>query len=206
MLAIIDYGVGNLTSIKKMLSKVGFHEAKITNNVNEINSSTHLILPGVGHFDYGMAQLNNSGLTDSLSKRVLEAKVPVRGICLGAQLMTDRSDEGEAGGLGWIKGETIAFAPDKLGPALRIPHMGWADSTPTKSSKLFDGLEEDARFYFVHRFHMMLENAEDCLVEASHGYGFCAGFEVGNILGVQFHPEKSHRFGMRLLKNFVENY
>ncbi len=206
MLAIIDYGVGNLTSIRKMLSKVGFQESKITSDLNDISSASRIILPGVGHYDYGMAQLHNSGLVDVLKRQVLEMKVPILGICLGAQLMTNRSDEGESPGLGWIEGETIAFDEAKLSSELRIPHMGWADSTPTKRSRLFEGLEADARFYFVHSFHMKLQNIADQVVEATHGDPFCAGFEADNILGVQFHPEKSHRFGMRLLKNFVENY
>jgi glutamine amidotransferase len=198
--------VGNLTSIRKMLSKVGFKDSKITSDIREISSATRMILPGVGHYDYGMAQLHSSGLTEVLRQRVLEAKVPILGICLGAQLMTGRSDEGKSPGLGWIEGETVTFDASKMDSQLRVPHMGWADSKPTKSSKLFEGLESDARFYFVHSFHMKLRNDADQVVEAKHGYPFCAGFEAGNILGVQFHPEKSHRFGMRLLKNFVENY
>ena len=206
MLAIIDYGVGNLTSIQKMLYKIGYHDVIITSDSKEIEAADKLILPGVGHFDYGMNQLRTTGLISCLNEQVSEKKGPILGICLGAQLMTKRSDEGQESGLGWIDGETLAFDRSRLSKELRVPHMGWADTVPQKESKLFRGLLEEQRFYFVHSFHMTLANHGDALVAAKHGYEFCAGFEHENIVGVQFHPEKSHRFGMQLLQNFVELY
>ena len=158
----------------------------------------------MGHFDYGIKQLNQSGLRQKLEEKVFEDKIPILGICLGAQLLTKRSDEGKEDGLGWIDGETVAFERDRLSSNLRVPHMGWADVRPQGQHPLFDGLEENSRFYFVHSFHMRVEHVSTELVTANHGYDFCAGVQKDNILGVQFHPEKSHRYGMTLLKNFAE--
>ena len=206
MLGIIDYGVGNLASIKNMLRKAGHQDVQISSEAEELQKATKLILPGVGHFDYGMQQLKQSGLIDVLNQRVLEDKVPILGICLGAQLLTASSEEGEERGLGWIDAKTVRFDSSKLSSALRVPHMGWADVNPRKESKLFSGMHDEPRFYFVHSYHMVCAQDDDSLVEATHGYTFTAGVERDNVLGVQFHPEKSHKFGLKLLSNFMEAY
>ncbi len=205
MLTIIDYDTGNLGSIKNMLKRLGI-ASEITNNKEVIENAEKLILPGVGHFDYGMQQLNKSGLIPLLNKKVVEDKTPILGICLGVQLLTEGSDEGNEKGLGWIKGKTIGFDKTKLASYQKIPNMGWAEVGNYNQSKLFEDMHEEPRFYFVHAYHLQLENKQDCLVTAKYGYDFAAGIEHENILGVQFHPEKSHKFGMKLLENFYKNY
>lgn len=205
MITIIDYGVGNLSSIKNMLKRIGV-AAKITNDVAVIGNAEKLILPGVGHFNYGMEQLHKSGLVPVLNERVLQKKVPILGICLGVQLLTQSSEEGTAAGLGWIAGKTIAFDKTKLEANHKVPHMGWSDVSNYQQSKLFTNMPTEPRFYFVHSYHLALENQGDVLVTANYGYQFAAGIEHENILGVQFHPEKSHKFGMKLLENFVQFY
>lgn len=205
MITIIDYGVGNLSSIKNMLKRIGV-AAEITNDVAVIEKAEKLILPGVGHFNYGMEQLHKSGLVPVLNESVLQKKVPILGICLGVQLLTQSSEEGTAAGLGWIAGKTIAFDKTKLQANQKIPHMGWSDVSNYQQSKLFTNMPDEPRFYFVHSYHLALENSADVLVTANYGYQFAAGIEHENILGVQFHPEKSHKFGMKLLENFVQFY
>lgn len=205
MLAIIDYGVGNLSSIKNMLKKIGV-ESIISNKAEDIIIADKLILPGVGHFDYGMQQLHLSGLMDALNEKVLQNKTPLLGICLGVQLLTESSEEGKEKGLGWIKGDTVAFDKTKLNADHKIPHTGWTDIKCFEQSKLFTGMYTEPRFYFVHSYHLLLGNAEDVLATANYGYDFTVGIEHENILGVQFHPEKSHKYGMKLLENFVKYY
>jgi imidazole glycerol-phosphate synthase subunit HisH len=205
MITIIDYGIGNLNSIKNMLKKIGVPSV-ISKEVSDIEKAEKLILPGVGHFDYGMRNLHQSGFVEILNQRVLLNKVPILGICLGVQLLTEGSDEGFEKGLGWIKGRTVAFDKSQLSVANKIPHMGWGEIKNYAQSKLFENMYDDPRFYFVHSFHLQLENRKDELCVQHYGYDFCAGIEHENILGVQFHPEKSHKFGMRLLENFTKNY
>lgn len=205
MLTIIDYNTGNLGSIQNMLRKLGIG-SQITNDAEKISLAEKLILPGVGHFDYGMAQLEKTGLIAVLNKKVLEEKTPILGICLGAQLLTQSSEEGVKTGLGWIKGKTVAFDRSKLTPNQKIPHMGWTDVSAYQQSRLFENMYDEPRFYFVHAYHLALENESDALVKANYGYDFPAGIEHENILGVQFHPEKSHKFGMRIMENFVKHY
>lgn len=205
MLTIIDYGIGNLSSIKNMLKKGGYRDVLISSKKKDIESATKLILPGVGHFDYGMNKLRNADFFQSLNHQVLEKKIPILGICLGAQLLTEGSEEGEQPGLGWIKGKTIRFQEEKMTTNLKIPHMGWSDITIEKESLLFENMYEEPRFYFVHSYHIECEK-EDILTSSRYGYTFTGGVERDNILGVQFHPEKSHKFGMLLLQNFVKNY
>jgi glutamine amidotransferase len=206
MLTIIDYEVGNLTSIKNMLERIGVSDVLISGQLEDIATADKLILPGVGHFDYGMAHLRESSFFDVLNKKVLVDKTPILGICLGAQLLLNGSEEGNTPGLGWINGFSTKFRAEQLPPELKIPHMGWNEVKPIKSSKLLQCLPEDPRFYFVHSFHMTCTNPEHHLLGANYGYPFIAGVEKDNILGVQFHPEKSHKYGMALLKNFVTNY
>lgn len=205
MITIIDYGTGNLNSIKNMYRRLGI-ESQISSNVNDIQNANKLILPGVGAFDYGMQQLNTSGLTDIIREKVMKHKTPILGICLGVQLLTQSSEEGKLPGLGFINGKTVAFDKTKLSAAQKIPGMGWRHVTNNNSSRLFLNMYDEPRFYFVHSYHLLLDNKEDVLAETEYGYTFTAGIEKENILGVQFHPEKSHKYGMRLLENFAKNY
>ncbi len=205
MITIIDYNTGNLGSIKNMLKRLGI-ASQITNEATKIEQAEKLILPGVGHFDYGMTNLHNSGLVNILNQKVLENKTPILGICLGVQLLTESSEEGVEKGLGWIKGKTIAFNKSKLASNQKVPHMDWTNVANYQQSKLFEGMHDEPRFYFVHSFHLSLEDKKDCLVTANYGYEFAAGIEHENILGTQFHPEKSHKYGMKILENFAKNY
>jgi glutamine amidotransferase len=202
MVTIVDYGVGNLASIQNMLKKAG-SGALITSRKEDILAAEKLILPGVGAFDTCVEKLQASGLLDSINTKVLEERVPVLGVCVGLQLLMQRSEEGRLPGLGWITGSVIKFKQELMPRELKIPHMGWTDVEVCKPSKLFKGLQEDPRFYFVHSYHLLPDNQDDALVEATYGYKFVAGIERDNIMGVQFHPEKSHRFGLRLLENFI---
>jgi glutamine amidotransferase len=204
MIVIVNYGAGNLGSMLNMFKKIG-QEAVLGNTVEDIEKADKIILPGVGSFDAGMEKLNSSGLKEILNYKVLERKTPILGVCLGLQLMTNKSEEGVLNGLGWIDAETKKFRLDSN--QYKIPHMGWSEVKIEKKSKLFDGMEEkDNRFYFVHSYHLVCNSAEDILVSTHFGYDFTSGAEWNNILGVQFHPEKSHKFGMQLLHNFSENY
>jgi len=201
MITIVDYGLGNLGSIANMLRKIGV-VSESTSDPARIATAEKLILPGVGAFDNGMENLARLGLIEPLNQRVLRDKVPVLGICLGAQLLTRRSEEGKLPGLGWIEADTIRFFSRQPGAGLKVPHMGWNDLSLKKSSPLFaDGSEQ--RFYFVHSFHFSCDQAEDPLAAATYGYEFTAAFSRGNVFGVQFHPEKSHKFGMEFLRRFA---
>jgi glutamine amidotransferase len=202
---IIDYGVGNLGSIQNMLLKLGAN-SEIASDVSSIERARKIILPGVGAFDAGIAQLNQSGLRPALDAAVLQRLVPIAGICLGMQLMTEGSEEGVLPGLGWVQGKTIKFVPSP-NETMKVPHMGWSNVTKAKQSPVFEFLEGEPRFYFVHSYHVNCRNREDVLLTAKYGsVCFDAAFERENILGFQFHPEKSHQFGMTLLKAFLERY
>lgn len=205
MITIIDYGTGNLNSIKNMFKRIGI-DSLISNSTEDILNADKLILPGVGAFDYGMTQLHHSGLVEAMNEKVINQKVPILGICLGVQLLTQSSEEGKMPGLGWIKGRTVAFDKAKLLSNQKVPHMGWANVTDYKSSKLFENMFEEPRFYFVHSYHLEIENPTEVMVNVNYGYNFVAGIEKDNILGVQFHPEKSHKYGMRVLENFYKKY
>lgn len=205
MITLIDYGIGNLGSIQNMLKKLGA-ESTIASDVATIERATKLIIPGVGAFDAGMAQLNASGLRPALDAAVFDRKLPVAGICLGMQLMTGGSEEGQLTGLGWVPARTVRFKP-AIGETMKIPHMGWSNVTKTKQSPALDLLDDESRFYFVHSYHVECSNRDDVLLTAQYGsIRFDAAFERDNILGFQFHPEKSHRFGLTLLEAFVEKY
>jgi glutamine amidotransferase len=204
MICIIDYGVGNLASIQNMFKKAGV-QASIGTSAEQISQASKLLLPGMGHFDNCMVRINNSGLLAEIERKVFEEKTPLLGICVGLQMFMASSEEGVEKGLGWIKGRTVKFDSAKMSTSQKIPNMGWLEVTAVKSSPIWEGLE-GSRFYFAHSYHVQLENREDELVMAEYGYNFTVGVEHANIIGVQFHPEKSHRFGMQLLKNFATNY
>ena len=202
MIVIVDYDMGNIGSVYNMLKKIG-RKSEITRDLEKIRQADHIILPGVGAFDSGMEQLEKFGLVELIRHKALVDKTPIIGICLGAQLMLEKSEEGQKFGLGLVKGEVVRFqlpAESKL----RIPNMGWNQIAKVKSSKLVDVLPEQPRFYFVHSYHFKMSQSEDQLLMSEYGYSFCSAFQHENISGVQFHPEKSHKFGMSLLRNFTE--
>lgn len=201
-ITIVDYGCGNPASIRNMFKKVGV-AAAITQDAGVIRRADRIVFPGVGSFDYGARSIVALGIKDALTERVLGAGVPLLAICVGMQLLARRSEEGVLPGLGWIDGDVVRFDRTRLGPAGKIPHMGWADLTLTRPHPMLKGFEETPRFYFVHSFHMNCDRDEDVVATAQHGYDFCAAVARDNILGVQFHTEKSHRFGMKVLSNFA---
>ena len=205
MITIIDYGAGNIFSVQNMLKKIGV-KTVTGNNEFSIEQAEKLILPGVGAFDTCAQRLQDSGLQKALNKKVLEEKTPVLGICVGMQLMMETSEEGVLPGLGWIKGKTVRFNRDTMPGDLKIPHIGWTGVELNKPSRLFEGMNGESRFYFVHAYYVLPEDDNDVLVYARHGNRFPAALERGNITGVQFHPEKSHKSGMKLLENFAKNY
>jgi imidazole glycerol-phosphate synthase subunit HisH len=204
MLTIVDYGVGNLASMQNMLKRIGI-PSLISSQKMDVEAANKLILPGVGAFDTCAEKLQQSGLVNTLNRKVLQEKIPVLGVCVGLQLLLEESEEGKLPGLGWIKGKIVKFKQEQLPKGTKIPHMGWTDVSLGKRSKLFDSMHEDLRFYFVHSYHAQLSDESDALLYADYGYRFVAGVERANIMGVQFHPEKSHKFGMKLLGNFFAN-
>ncbi|MBK8892440.1 MAG: imidazole glycerol phosphate synthase subunit HisH [Dechloromonas sp.] len=201
MLAIVDYGVGNLGSIRNMFKKIGV-PAEIVTEPDQLAGADKIVLPGVGAFDAGMRSLERSGMRPALVEYVHSRGVPILGICLGMQLMTRSSEEGVSPGLGWIDADAMLIRPEN--PDLKVPHMGWNLVRATKSDPLIDTLPEEARFYFVHSYQVRCNDLRDVLLETTYGEGFHSAFRSGNIWGVQFHPEKSHKFGMALLRNFAE--
>jgi glutamine amidotransferase len=206
MISIIDCGMGNLGSVKNMLKHIGVQSEIISTSL-EVEQAEKIILPGVGNWDNGVKKLNESGLLEALNKRVLIDKVPVLGICLGMQLLLESSEEGSLPGIGWIPGKVKRFQFSPLQQAqnkLRIPHMGWNIVNAKKSTELteFDG--DETRFYFVHSYHAVVDNPQDVLMTCDYGYEFACAIHHENIWGVQFHPEKSHKFGMALMKKFAE--
>lgn len=204
MIAIINYGMGNLGSIANMFKKVGA-AATITSDPVEIEKADKLVLPGVGAFDAGMRNLQESKLIPLLNQKVLVEKTPLVGLCLGMQLLTKESEEGRLAGLGWIDAKTVKFKFDSFGASLKIPHMGWNTVRPCQPHPLFIELATEARFYHVHSYHVICSDpGANTIAETEYGYPFASAIARDNILGVQFHPEKSHKFGMKLLSNFVE--
>jgi glutamine amidotransferase len=203
MITIVDYGVGNLGSIINMLKKVGAR-AKASSDPAELRQAEKLILPGVGAFDPGMRKLNEVGLVPLLNELVLEKKVPVIGLCLGMQLMTKGSEEGTEAGLGWIDAKTIRFKFGSENAHLKIPHMGWNTLDIQRQHPLVADLGSESRFYFVHSYHIVCKDEADIVAYTDYGYSLAAVINKDNIMGAQFHPEKSHKYGMQLLKNFAE--
>ena len=204
MITIIDYGLGNLSSIKNMLSYLGI-KSLISSNKIEIEKASKLILPGVGAFDTGMKNLSDLGLISIIKEKVLKEKTPILGICLGAQLLLEKSDEGTKNGLGFINGKVSSFGVSlkKEQIILPIPNMGWRDVEFSKDNTL-SFKTSPPKFYFIHSFYFELEDKKYVWNKSNYGFEFCSGFKKGNILGVQFHPEKSHQYGMQLLKYFID--
>jgi glutamine amidotransferase len=204
-LVVVDYEAGNLGAIPNMLRRLG-SEATLSGDPEVVAKADRLILPGVGAFDYGMSQLESLGLEPALREAVEERGVPITGVCLGMQLMTRRSDEGERPGLGWIDAETVHFAAGLgNGASLRLPHIGWNYAYAVREHPLNAGLLDPSSFYFVHTYRVACANDEDILLGTRYaGVSFCSGIVRGNLCAFQFHPEKSHHYGLELLRRFVD--
>ncbi len=203
MISIVNYGAGNFKSVSNMLKKIGV-QSIYSDQVADFEQAEKIIIPGVGHFDHGMKQLEKSGLIEVLNKRVLEDKIPILGICLGAQLLGLDSEEGSKTGLSWIDMHNRKFKFEGDNSRLKVPHMGWNEIVPHKSSPLLADLEKGSRFYFVHSYFMDCANEDEILMKTNYGIPFTSAVQKDNIFGVQFHPEKSHKFGMQLLRNFSQ--
>jgi imidazole glycerol-phosphate synthase subunit HisH len=203
MIKIIDYGLGNVLAFLNVYKRLNI-PAGIARIEADLQEASHLILPGVGSFDHAMSLLQKSGMREPLYEVVVSQNCPVLGVCVGMQILASKSEEGKLPGLSWISGSVCKLKPTDGHTPLRLPHMGWNDVKPIVSSPLFSGLENDARFYFLHSYHFVCDNKESVLAEADYGERFVCAVHSQNVFGVQFHPEKSHQYGIRLLKNFAE--
>ena len=202
MITLIDYGVGNIFAFQNVYKRLNI-PTKIAKRKEDLANAKKLILPGVGSFDYAMAQLNASGMREKLDELVLEKKVPVIGICVGMQMMGNRSDEGKLEGLKWIDSEILKFDQNLIQQRTKLPHMGWNDVAPINNHPLFIGLEKEAIFYFLHSFYFKCKNETESIAVSNYGIFFSSAVHRENIFGIQFHPEKSHQYGEKLLHNFA---
>ncbi len=202
MIVIVDYGIGNLASVLNMFKKIGATNVCISKDYALIEKATKLILPGVGAFDAGMDNLEKSGLIPLLNKKVIKDKIPLLGICLGMQLLTKKSEEGVKPGLGWIDAETVKFNLDPV-LKLKVPHMGWNYIKVLNKNPLIE-MESKSRFYFVHSYYVKCKDESQSLATSHFGFDFTCMVKKDNIYGAQFHPEKSLKFGMQVLDNFVK--
>jgi glutamine amidotransferase len=198
---IIDYGMGNIGSLENMVERVGGSVA-VARTKDEVMGASKLVLPGVGAFDNGMKRLDELGISDALVRKVTFEGTPLLAICLGMQLLTRGSEEGARLGLGLVDARTVMFRLSD--PALRVPHMGWNEVSVKKESPLFFEMPPEPSFYFVHSYYVQCESASDVLTTTRYGLEFVSSIQKGNVYATQFHPEKSHKFGKRLVQNFVE--
>lgn len=203
MISVVDYGLGNIGAFLNMYKRMNV-PAKPVRTADELADATRIVLPGVGAFDHAMKLLNASGMRQTLDRKVMEEGVPVVGICVGMQILADTSEEGPGRGLGWVPGTVRHFHSMPTPDDLPLPHMGWNDVEPDNDGGLFQGLERDARFYFLHSFYYECSDPADQAATATYGMRFACAVRRANVWGVQFHPEKSHHFGAMLLKNFAE--
>lgn len=201
MIAIVDYGMGNLGSIANMLKKLGA-QSIITSDVQTIRFADKIILPGVGAFDTAIEKINELGLREVILEVALKKKKPLLGICLGMQLLMQESEEGSLKGLGLIKG-TVKHFRNYLSNEYKIPHMGWNDIKINKACELTQGFNHEIRFYFVHSYFVKVENEKKSMMKCNYSIDFDAAIHQENIYGVQFHPEKSHKYGMQFFRNFI---
>lgn len=202
MIVIIDYGVGNIKAFVNVYKKLDI-PVRIALSAADLEGATKLILPGVGAFDQAMQKLNESGMRQKLDELVKDKKIPVIGVCVGMQMLAATSDEGILKGLGWIDATVKRFDTTRMTTSTHLPHMGWNDVISTKNNPLFNGLEEEARFYFLHSYYFHCTQPSDEISVTEYGDRFTSALNCNNIYGVQFHPEKSHHYGVRLLKNFA---
>ena len=203
MITIINYGLGNIKAFVNVYNRLNI-KTKIANSASDLIDAEKLILPGVGSFDYAMEMLNSSGLRDELEKQVLINNIPIMGVCVGLQMLANSSDEGFLPGLGWIDGHVKLFEPENIPYKIHLPHMGWNKISQVKESKIFAEIDREARFYFLHSYYFSCNNSDDKISVSEYGVKFTSAINRDNIYGVQFHPEKSHSNGVKLLNNFAE--
>jgi len=203
MITIIDYGLGNILAFSNTYKRLNV-EVKVARKAGDLEGATKLILPGVGAFDHAMDLFQRSGMRERTEELVLGKKVPVLGICVGMQILASASDEGTSPGLGWIQGTVKKFDVTRLPHSTHLPHMGWNDVAPLRQAALFNQLQYDARFYFLHSYYFRCADQGDALAQAKYGDYFTCAVNHENVYGVQFHPEKSHHYGAQLLKNFAD--
>ena len=202
MITIVDYGVGNISAFKNVFKRLNI-ASSIAKSSSDLENATKLILPGVGSFDYAMSQLNLSGMRKKLDELVIEKKIPVLGICVGMQMMGKGSEEGASEGLNWVDAQVLKFDESLLKTRVKLPHMGWNEVKPVKESILFKNINEEAIFYFLHSYYFKCKNSNHVLGVSDYGSSFSSCINFENIYGVQFHPEKSHNNGEKLLHNFA---
>ena len=203
MIGIIDYGVGNIRAFLNIYNKLSV-PVKIVRTAAEFQDITKLILPGVGSFDYAMQRLDESGMRTIIDEMVLSKEVPVLGVCVGMQMLANDSEEGRLPGLKWINASVRKFDADKIPFVTHLPHMGWNDISPLPNHNLFKGLENRSQFYFLHSYYFETYQNDSQIATSNYGIDFCCAVNYKNIYGVQFHPEKSHQFGITLLNNFAK--
>lgn len=202
MIAIIDYGLGNVRALADVYKNLNI-PAVIARKSEDVEGAGKVILPGVGAFDHAISQLESSGMKPCLDELVLQRRLPVLGICVGMQMLANSSEEGILPGLGWIKGDVIRFRPSASGRRRYVPHMGWNTMKPVKANGLLNGLDSQARFYFLHSYFFKCRDSCNVFAVTDYDEEFASVVNSGNIYGVQFHPEKSHSWGIRLLENFA---
>ncbi len=201
MIGILNYGLGNIKAFENIYRKLHI-PVRVLNSKDDFEGITKLILPGVGAFDHAMTTFNQSGLREISEKMILEDKVPVIGICVGMQMLAASSDEGKLLGLGWIKGKVHRFDESKINFATHLPHMGWNDVKVKPDSPIFVEFPTNPKFYFLHSYYFECDNASDIIATSEYGIEFTCAVNHENVFGVQFHPEKSHEYGIKLLENF----
>ncbi len=202
MIAVVDYGSGNIGAFVTVYGRLNV-PLKIARRSEDLQDATKIILPGVGAFDYAMGRLERSGMRPGLEEAVRVRHVPVLGVCVGMQMLGASSAEGRLPGLGWIDGDVRRFTPPATTHAICVPHMGWNTVTETRTNRLMHRVERDARFYFLHSYYFHCNRSDDVLAVTTHGVEFACAVNAGAVFGVQFHPEKSHQWGVRLLENFA---
>lgn len=203
MIAIINYGLGNINAFANVYKRLGI-SLKIVTTADDLSGANKIIIPGVGSFDQAMTKFNNSGMRPQVDSMVLEQKIPVIGICVGMQMLANKSEEGILPGLGYIDASVKKFDSSLINKKLNLPHMGWNNVIPSNGSKLFENISENPLFYFLHSYYFECNNPGDSTAKSEYGNEFTCAINHENIYGVQFHPEKSHQNGIQLLKNFSE--
>lgn len=202
MITLVNYGLGNIQAFANIYKRLNI-SVQIAQTPEELAGAQKIVLPGVGAFDWAMSRLEESGMRTCLDDLVLNRKRPVLGICVGMQMMARRSDEGELTGLGWIDAEVKRFDESGFSQKTQLPHMGWNDVSPLETKSLFNNIDSP-RFYFLHSYYFAPSNPADVLATTDYNGSFTSAVQVGHVFGVQFHPEKSHHWGVQLLKNFAE--
>lgn len=203
MITIIDYGLGNINAFVNVYERLNI-PVSVAKTADDLKAATKIILPGVGAFDHAMCKLNNSGMREAIDKLVLDQQLPILGICVGMQILAHSSEEGKLPGLGWINGAAKKFDASGLDSKVQLPHMGWNSIQPTNTNPLLVNFNNDSRFYFLHSYYFQCNNQHDTIATTEYCIQFTSAVNSKNIYGVQFHPEKSHQWGIQLLKNFAE--